>query len=171
MSFSIARQQPYPQILDHLEKTCKGKTPTLVFCHEEQKFSNIDNRSSVKNPIRFGSALIKTRLAMEFGDRPVDVSNLKPPTKLPADLQESETLLDEKKLPLDGFPGKILGDTHSANEARHVLILTSWRSGSTFLGDILNHYPGTFYSFEPLHYISRMYKIANESLNYEKEIG
>ena len=29
---------------------------------------------------------------------------------------------------------------------------TTWRSGSTFLGDLLNHYPGTFYYFEPLHW-------------------
>ena len=32
-----------------------------------------------------------------------------------------------------------------------ILILTTWRSGSTFLGDIFNAYPGSFYSFEPLH--------------------
>ena len=36
--------------------------------------------------------------------------------------------------------------------SRHTLILTTWRSGSTFLGDLLNQYPGTFYYFEPLHY-------------------
>jgi len=37
MSFSIARQQPYPQILDHLEKTCKGKTLNLVFLPRRAK--------------------------------------------------------------------------------------------------------------------------------------
>jgi hypothetical protein len=30
------------------------------------------------------------------------------------------------------------------------LILTSWRSGSTFFGDILNSMPGNFYHYEPL---------------------
>ncbi|XP_063588383.1 carbohydrate sulfotransferase 4-like [Penaeus indicus] len=30
------------------------------------------------------------------------------------------------------------------------LIVTSWRSGSTFLGDILLSHPGTFYHYEPL---------------------
>ena len=33
------------------------------------------------------------------------------------------------------------------------LVTTTWRSGSTFLGDILLSHPGTFYHYEPLlHY-------------------
>ncbi|XP_040181112.1 carbohydrate sulfotransferase 6-like [Rana temporaria] len=31
----------------------------------------------------------------------------------------------------------------------HILILTSWRSGSSFLGQILNHHPNVFYVYEP----------------------
>lgn len=30
------------------------------------------------------------------------------------------------------------------------IVITSWRSGSTFLGDILNAMPGNFYHYEPL---------------------
>lgn len=30
------------------------------------------------------------------------------------------------------------------------VILTTWRSGSTFLGDILNAHPANFYHYEPL---------------------
>lgn len=30
------------------------------------------------------------------------------------------------------------------------LIITTWRSGSTFLGDILNSHPANFYHYEPL---------------------
>ncbi|XP_042879002.1 carbohydrate sulfotransferase 5-like, partial [Penaeus japonicus] len=30
------------------------------------------------------------------------------------------------------------------------LIVTSWRSGSTFMGDILRSHPGTYYHYEPL---------------------
>lgn len=127
-------------------------------------------RSSIKNPIHYGTAIIKTRMAMELGDRPVDISGLKAPTKISDDLQASEAILDKNRLPLASVPGSFLGDSLPPDTAKHVLILTSWRSGSTFLGDILNHYPGTFYTFEPLHYISRMYKTANESLIYEKEI-
>ena len=45
-----------------------------------------------------------------------------------------------------------VGDVFPVAQSRHTLILTTWRSGSTFLGDLLNQYPGTFYYFEPLHY-------------------
>ncbi|CAI9579695.1 unnamed protein product [Staurois parvus] len=31
----------------------------------------------------------------------------------------------------------------------HILILSSWRSGSSFLGQILNHHPSVFYVYEP----------------------
>ena len=47
-----------------------------------------------------------------------------------------------------------VGEPIPENTTRKVIILTSWRSGSSFLGDLLNHYPGTFYYFEPLHYYS-----------------
>ncbi|KAG7212100.1 hypothetical protein KM043_012450 [Ampulex compressa] len=30
------------------------------------------------------------------------------------------------------------------------IIITSWRSGSTFLGDVINAHPGNFYHYEPL---------------------
>jgi len=33
------------------------------------------------------------------------------------------------------------------------LVFTTWRSGSTFIGAILNSHPGTFYHFEPLKYM------------------
>ena len=46
-----------------------------------------------------------------------------------------------------------------------VLIATTYRSGSTFLGDLLNHYPGTFYSFEPLQY-----KTKTERVKYLRNI-
>ncbi|XP_018419673.1 PREDICTED: carbohydrate sulfotransferase 5-like [Nanorana parkeri] len=31
----------------------------------------------------------------------------------------------------------------------HILILSSWRSGSSFLGQIFNHHPNVFYVYEP----------------------
>lgn len=55
---------------------------------------------------------------------------------------------------LKKFPGDINfnpGSVVSRTTVKKILILTTWRSGSTFLGDIFNSYPGTFYSFEPLH--------------------
>ncbi|XP_075690620.1 carbohydrate sulfotransferase 4-like [Rhinoderma darwinii] len=33
----------------------------------------------------------------------------------------------------------------------HVLIISSWRSGSSFIGQIFNHHPDVFYLFEPGH--------------------
>ena len=51
-------------------------------------------------------------------------------------------------------PEYSISDELPVENARNILIATAWRSGSTFMGDILNHYPGTFYSFEPIHYVS-----------------
>ena len=53
-----------------------------------------------------------------------------------------------------------VGENVPVESAKHILIATTWRSGSTFLGDLLNHYPGVFYFFEPLHYYS---SIADKS--------
>ena len=54
--------------------------------------------------------------------------------------------------------GLKVGERVPIKLSRQILVATSWRSGSTFLGDLLNHYPGVFYHFEPLHYYSRMSK-------------
>ena len=47
--------------------------------------------------------------------------------------------------------------------------MTSWRSGSTFLGDILTSHPATFYHYEPLihHGIKqvRSGKLAEDAVN------
>ena len=51
-----------------------------------------------------------------------------------------------------------LGDamlTQESDQVRNILIATSYRSGSSFLGELLNQFPGTFYYFEPLHYYSQ----------------
>jgi hypothetical protein len=42
----------------------------------------------------------------------------------------------------------------------YIVLSFSWRSGSTFLGELLSRYPGTFYSYEPLHFMSP-YKTLN----------
>ena len=46
-----------------------------------------------------------------------------------------------------------LGSAVPLSEIRKILILTESRSGSSFLGQALNSYPGTFYTYEPLHYM------------------
>ena len=46
-----------------------------------------------------------------------------------------------------------LGSFIRASESKNILIATRGRSGSSFLGDLLGQYPGTFYSYEPLHFL------------------
>ena len=56
------------------------------------------------------------------------------------------------------FSSLSLGNTLLSQESdliRNTLIATSWRSGSSFLGELLAQYPGTFYYFEPLHYYAQ----------------
>ena len=56
------------------------------------------------------------------------------------------------------FSSLSLGNTLLSQESdliRNILIATSWRSGSSFLGELLAQYPGTFYYFEPLHYYAQ----------------
>ena len=36
-----------------------------------------------------------------------------------------------------------------------IWIISSWRSGSTFLADVLKEIPGTYYTFEPLLYLTQ----------------
>lgn len=51
------------------------------------------------------------------------------------------------------FPdGENLEDYTLASGGRplRTVIITTWRSGSTFLGDIINALPGNYYHYEPL---------------------
>ena len=50
-----------------------------------------------------------------------------------------------------------------------MLIASNFRSGSSFLGSVLNSYPGTFYSYEPLQFTHNFYDKEDESL-HEKDI-
>ena len=53
------------------------------------------------------------------------------------------------------FSSVPLGETLLSQESElvgNILIATSWRSGSSFLGELLAQYPGTFYYFEPLRF-------------------
>nr|XP_027224615.1 carbohydrate sulfotransferase 1-like [Penaeus vannamei] len=47
-----------------------------------------------------------------------------------------------------------LGEILEPRQTRRVILLTTWRSGSTFLGDLLNAWPGAYYHFEPLHFLA-----------------
>ncbi|XP_068105418.1 carbohydrate sulfotransferase 4-like [Hyperolius riggenbachi] len=61
--------------------------------------------------------------------------------------------------------------TYPSNESQkspvHVLIISSWRSGSSFLGQIFNHHEDVFYLFEPGHSVwMKFRKQSVELLNY-----
>lgn len=64
----------------------------------------------------------------------------------------------ERKHIEEEFAGLETGDFLANNiidqggEPVRAMLVTSWRSGSTFLGDILYSHPGTFYHYEPLGY-------------------
>ena len=45
-----------------------------------------------------------------------------------------------------------------------ILLVTYFRSGSSFLGDLLQSTPRTFYSFEPLHFMTSGYRAPSERL-------
>ena len=46
------------------------------------------------------------------------------------------------------------------------MIVTSWRSGSTLVGELLNSVPGSYYSYEPLSFagINRIYNNSQKDL-------
>ncbi|XP_040260935.1 carbohydrate sulfotransferase 4-like [Bufo bufo] len=46
----------------------------------------------------------------------------------------------------------------------HVLIISSWRSGSSFIGQIFNHHPNVFYLFEPGHSVWMRFKTQGAKL-------
>ncbi|KAG7245322.1 hypothetical protein INR49_028158, partial [Caranx melampygus] len=41
----------------------------------------------------------------------------------------------------------------SSNDKVHILLLSSWRSGSTFLGQVFNQHPSVFYLMEPAWHV------------------
>ena len=56
-----------------------------------------------------------------------------------------------------------------------IIIITSWRSGSTLMGELLNSMPGSFYSYEPLTLfgINRIYndsQLVPKAVNVIKNI-
>ncbi len=38
---------------------------------------------------------------------------------------------------------------------KRILIVSTWRTGSSFLGEVIHSAPGVFYSYEPLHFFER----------------
>ena len=54
---------------------------------------------------------------------------------------------------IDVEKGIKVGDSIPSSLSKNILVATSWRTGSTFLGELLNVLPGSFYFFETFHHI------------------
>lgn len=98
-----------------------------------------------KGPFSYGAKLVSYRLAMEETQHQ-DYFAL----NAPKNLVEIPSIEAKWKI----APSISISEAVPVENARNILIATSWRSGSTFMGDLLNHYPGTFYTFEPVHYLN-----------------
>ena len=96
-------------------------------------------------PLMYGLNSIKSKLNYEFGEK----TNIHPKATTP-----NFNIKHPNKMSIVGNIS--VGEEVLVNTSRNILIATTWRSGSTFLGDLLNHYRGTFYYFEPLHYYSKV---------------
>lgn len=76
--------------------------------------------------------------------------------------QETQVDLGVKAIKLYKFRSII-----PSSESINILIASRGRSGSSFIGDLLGHYPGTFYSYEPLHFLdfpkSNSHKVQTSS--------
>ncbi|RWS25519.1 secreted protein-like protein [Leptotrombidium deliense] len=53
----------------------------------------------------------------------------------------------------------------NSEDVTRVIMITYFRSGSTFLGDLLQQKQLSFYSFEPLRYLTRSSRITKSSVN------
>ncbi|TRY63959.1 hypothetical protein TCAL_08236 [Tigriopus californicus] len=107
----------------------------------------------MENPIYFGAEHIKARLDREIKYEEdvssfADITSTDPPG---FDAANAAVLTTTKG---NDVPFRV-GDKIPSENARQILIATTWRSGSSFTGDIIRTFPGTFYSFEPLHYTYR----------------
>ncbi len=62
-----------------------------------------------------------------------------------------------------------VGDSIPFAKSRRILLVATWRTGSSFFGSMLNNFPGTFYSYEPIHIYQsvdfRMYKNKSKLLD------
>ena len=72
-------------------------------------------------------------------------------------------------------PQPIQAPTNATTEpsmTKNVMVVTSWRSGSTLIGELLNSYPNSFYSYEPLYNIDirRAYAGNKDSKSADKVI-
>ena len=101
-------------------------------------------------PIRHGLRYTLARLNLEFSPDEEMAVNANTGKRAPAFVKSRANVM------MTAGEGVRVGEKVALEAQRQVLVATTWRSGSTFLGDLLNHYPGVFYYFEPLHYYAQL---------------
>jgi hypothetical protein len=117
-------------------------------------FADMKQRGSATNPTEFGADHIRQRLQKEVGS---ELHSLSPATtwKLVKSRSDAQTAEGGEAAPVNdlvlGRDDLRVGDDIPSENARQILIASTWRSGSSFFGDLLTQYPGSYYSFEPLH--------------------
>ena len=128
-------------------------------------------KSSVNYPFTYAKNLLKYRFLLEYRNE-TDLHE----TILKKYIPVEELLTKVKSDPMyidvsnnDKNSSLRLGDYVNPSKALHILVATSWRSGSTFLGDLLSRYPGAFYSFEPIHYIDHKHGFLQDITEKETE--
>ena len=106
--------------------------------------------------MRYGITSALARLNLEFSEDETEAIEANTRKKV-VPFKEAEANVMEV-----AGAGVKVGQKVATESSRQILVATTWRSGSTFLGDLLNTgNPGVFYYFEPLHYYSQMTKEEN----------
>lgn len=113
-------------------------------------------------PVRYGVAYALARLNLEFSEDETEAIEANTRKKVVPFKAEEANVMEV------AGAGVKVGQKVATESSRQILVATTWRSGSTFLGDLLNHNPGVFYYFEPLHYYSQMTK-EEKAENQEPE--
>ncbi|XP_059093759.1 carbohydrate sulfotransferase 1-like [Tigriopus californicus] len=121
--------------------------------------------NGLDNPLFFGAQHVKARLDREIKKGEDASKYLAVASKEPPNFNVTNAALIETTKGNDAVYH--VGDKIPPENARQILIATTWRSGSSFTGDIFRHYPGTYYSFEPLHYT---FQHASNLEDYEPAI-
>ena len=81
------------------------------------------------------------------------------PFKIPQiEIMESRLTTTSKTIPITQSK-KLNEDTSFGKRPKNVLLVAYWRTGSTYFGQLLGHYPKTYYTYEPIHTFSNKVKI------------
>lgn len=89
---------------------------------------------------------------INFGDQSVDEESDSERTFDDSNEQDEETLAQEYREVAEEESTDENGLTESSVKTTKILLVASFRTGSSFVGDLIQSSPGVFYSYEPLIY-------------------